>query len=91
MSKSLDISEELYAVIESHRRDDEEVEATLRRLVAAARAKSDESDDSAATGPHPSEVAGIISSETAEKMRERIDGGAERDAEARRELRERLE
>jgi len=36
MSKSLNISEELYAVIESHRRDDEEVEATLRRLLVGA-------------------------------------------------------
>ncbi|WP_276302028.1 hypothetical protein [Halorussus lipolyticus] len=37
------------------------------------------------------EVAGIISSETAAKMRERIESGAERDAQARKEIRERFE
>lgn len=83
MSKSLDISEGLYEALESRRREDEELEDTLRRLVGEPQ--------SDATGPHPEEVAGIISSETAERMRERIEDGGERDATARRELRERFE
>ena len=58
MSKSVRISEEFHEFIKSHKRDDETMEETLRRLVG---------------GPHPEDVAGVLSSETADTMRERLD------------------
>ncbi|MFW6436686.1 MAG: hypothetical protein ACOCYZ_03540 [Halococcoides sp.] len=57
MSKSVRISEEFHTFVAAHNRDGETMEETLRRLVG---------------GPHPEDVAGILSSETAEEMRERI-------------------
>jgi len=52
------------------------MEETLRRLIG---------------GPHPEDVAGILSSETAEKMRNRLETMREPDVDAKRELRERFE
>jgi len=68
MSKSVRVSEEFHEFVKSHSRDDETMEETLRRLIGR---------------PDPKEVAGILSSETAEEMRERIE---ERHDGARREL-----
>ena len=76
MSKSVRISEEFHEFIASHNRDDETMEETLRRLIG---------------GPDPEEVAGILSSETASTMRERLGEKRERDVEGKRELRERFE
>ncbi|MGK2230032.1 MAG: hypothetical protein ACI9QA_000182 [Methanobacteriota archaeon] len=73
MSKSVRISEEFHEFVRSHSRDDETMEETLRRLIG---------------GPDPEAVAGILSSETAEGMRERIE---ERRDDGKRELRERFE
>lgn len=75
MSKSVRISEELHAFIKSHKREDETMEETLRRLIG---------------GPHPADVAGILSSETAERMRNRLEDKHEADAEGKRDLRERF-
>ena len=58
MSKSVRVSEEFHEFVKSYNRDDETMEETLRRLIG---------------GPDPEEVAGILSSETAEEMRERIE------------------
>lgn len=58
MSKSVRISEEFYEFVTAHNRADETMEETLRRLIG---------------GPHPEDVAGIISSETADIMREKIE------------------
>ena len=57
MSKTIRVSEEVHAVVESHQRDGETMEETLRRLVG---------------GPHPKEVADLLSGETAEAMHEAI-------------------
>lgn len=76
MSKSVRISEEFHEFIIAHKSDDETMEETLRRLIG---------------GPHPEDVAGILSSETAERMRERIEEKRTVDAEAKRDLRERFE
>ncbi|AGB16822.1 hypothetical protein Halru_2236 [Halovivax ruber XH-70] len=76
MSKSMRISEEFHEYIASHKRDDETMEDTLRRLIG---------------GPHPEEVAGILSSDTAATMRSRLDTKHEVDADEKRELRERFE
>lgn len=76
MSKSVHISEEFHEYITSHKRDDETMEETLRRLIG---------------GPHPEAVAGILSSDTADAMRDRLDTKYETDTERKRELRERFE
>ena len=76
MSKSVRISEECHEFVTAHKRDDETMEETLRRLVG---------------GPHPEHVAGILSSETAATMRERLDAKRETDVTETHELRERFE
>jgi len=52
------------------------MEETLRRLIG---------------GPDPEAVAGILSSETATLMRDRLEEKGESDVEDKRELRERFE
>lgn len=76
MSKSVRISKEFHEFIKAHKHGDETMEETLRRLIG---------------GPHPEDVAGILSSETAEAMRTRLEGKNERDVEGKRTLRERFE
>ncbi len=68
MSKSVRISEEFHAFIKAHTRDDETLEETIRRLIG---------------GPHPEDVAGILSTDTAETMRARLEekGGVDREEE----------
>ena len=75
MSKSVRISEEFHEFVKAHKQDDETMEETLRRLIG---------------GPHPENVAGILSSETAANMRERIETKREADVEGKYELRERF-
>ena len=74
MSKSLRVSEEFHAMVKAHKRDDETREEALRRLVG---------------GPHPEDVAGILSDETAEEIRERLDDTDAADRERREALWER--
>jgi hypothetical protein len=74
-SKSVRVSEEFHEFVKAHKRDDETMEETLRRLIG---------------GPEPEEVAGILSSETAERMRERIEEKEETERDEKRELRERF-
>ena len=76
MSKSVRISEEFHEFVKTHKRDNETMEETLRRLIG---------------GPHPDKVAGILSSETANAMRERLEEKRETDVEGKRELREQFE
>jgi hypothetical protein len=76
VSKSVRISEEFHEFVKAHKREDETMEETLRRLIG---------------GPHPENVSGILSSETAEQMRERLEEKRDRDVEDKRELRERFE
>lgn len=70
------ISEELHSYISAHKREDETMEETLRRLIG---------------GPHPEDVAGILSDETAEGMRERLDAKADADVAGKTDLREPFE
>ena len=76
MSKSVRISEVFHEFVMAHKREDETMEETHRRLVG---------------GPRPEDVAGILSSETATAMRDRFEGAHETDTEAKHELRERFE
>lgn len=76
MSKSVRISEEFHEFITAHKAEGETMEETLRRLVG---------------GPHPEDVAGILTSETAERMRERINEKRTAGVETKRDLRERFE
>jgi predicted CopG family antitoxin len=76
MSKSVRISEEFHEFVKAHKREDETMEETLRRLIG---------------GPRPENVAGILSSETAEDMRERLEKKRGTDVAEKNELRERFE
>lgn len=76
MSKKIRLSEGFHAFITAHSHDDETMEETLQRLIG---------------GPHPEHVAGILSSETAEAMRTRLEETGERDVAGKRQLRERFE
>ncbi|EMA53496.1 MULTISPECIES: hypothetical protein [Halococcus] len=76
MSKSVRVSEEFHEFVASHKRDSETMEDALRRLIG---------------GPHPEDVAGILSTETAAAMRERIGAKRATEADAKRDLRERFE
>ncbi len=76
MSKSLRISEEFHEFVIAHKREDETMEETLRRLIG---------------GPHPEDVAGILSSETAETMRERLEQKTAADLDTKDGLRTQFE
>ena len=76
MSKSVRVSEPFHEFVKAHKREDETMEDTLRRLIG---------------GPHPEDVAGILSPETAAKMRDRLETKEDSDVEAKGELRERFE
>lgn len=76
MSKSVRISEEFHEFIKAHKQEDETMEETLRRLIG---------------GPHPEEVAGILSSETAEMMRTQLKDKNKTDRDGKQQLRERFE
>jgi len=76
MSKSVRVSETFHEFVKSHKREDETMEETLRRLIG---------------GPNPEDVAGIISAETASEMRDRLETKQDSDVEAKQELRERFE
>jgi intergrase/recombinase len=75
ISKSVRISEEFHDRIKAHNRDDETMEDTLRRLIG---------------GPSPEEVAGIISDETAEGMREAIKAKSKNASDKRKRVAERM-
>lgn len=76
MAKTIRVSDELHALIKARNREGETMDETLKRLVG---------------GPHPEEVAGFLSGETAEAIRAHIEAKRERDAESRRRIVERIE
>lgn len=76
MSKSVRLSEEFHAYLKAHKRADETMEDTLRRLIG---------------GPHPVEVAGILSPETADAIEEGLARRRATDVESKEELRELFE
>lgn len=65
MSESIPVSEEFYEFVFSHKREDETMEAVLRRLIG---------------GPRPEDVSGILSSETGEAVREHLAEASESSA-----------
>lgn len=76
MATTIRVSEEFREFIKAHKRADETMEDTLRRLIG---------------GPHPESVAGFLSDETAEAIRERAETGSERDAASLREVVDRMD
>lgn len=76
VSKTIRVSEEFHRVIAAHKREDETMEETLRRLIG---------------GPDPDDVAGILSKESADTMRAAIDRTSDRAKESSRGTAERFD
>lgn len=76
MSKSFRVSAEFHEYVKSHKRDDETMEETLRRLIG---------------GPDASSVAGILSEETADEIEEGLVRKDDRSVEGKDDLRQRFE
>jgi predicted CopG family antitoxin len=66
MVKTIRVSEEYHEWLTAHKRDDETMEETLRRMTR---------------GPNPDDVAGLLTAEEAEEAKEAIEGlrGRDRD------------
>jgi len=66
MVKTIRVSEEYHEWLKAHKRDDETMEETLRRMTR---------------GPHPSEVAGLLTEAEAEDAKAAVEGlrGRDRD------------
>ena len=67
------VSDEFREWVAAHKRDDETMEETLRRLTR---------------GPHPDEVAGLLSPEEAEELKSTVDRLREGDADRKRRARD---
>lgn len=67
------VSDEFREWVKAHKREGETMEETLRRLTR---------------GPHPSEVAGLLSPEEAEELKSAVDELREGDTERKRRARE---
>lgn len=70
------VSEEFRAWVKAHKAANETMEETLRRLTR---------------GPHPSEVAGVLSPAEAEELKAAVDALREGDAERKRRARDAFE
>ncbi|WP_254538444.1 antitoxin VapB family protein [Halomarina litorea] len=75
MSKTIRVSDDYHAYLKAHNREGETMEETLRRLTG---------------GPRPEDVAGILSEETAERIKERVERKRERGIESKADVRERF-
>ncbi|MFC6942830.1 antitoxin VapB family protein [Salinirubellus sp. GCM10025818] len=64
MVKTIRVSEEYYAWLCAHKRDDETMEETLHRLIR---------------GPNPEDVAGLLTSEEADEAKEAVKDLRDRD------------
>lgn len=64
MVKTIKVSEEYHEWITAHKREDETMEETLRRMTR---------------GPHPNDVAGLLTEEAAEGAKEAVEGLRGRD------------
>ncbi|USZ68619.1 hypothetical protein NGM10_02490 [Halorussus salilacus] len=78
MTKTIRVSEDFHEVVKAHKRNDETMEETLRRLMG---------------GPSPDALAEVVGrdDETAAEMREAIERKRDSGRERRAELRERFE
>ncbi len=65
MVKTIRVSEEYHEWLTAHNRADETMEETLRRI---------------GRGPHPTDVAGLLSSQEAEEAKEAVNSLRERDS-----------
>lgn len=72
MGKTIRVSENYHAWLKAHNRDDETMEETLRRLTR---------------GPHPSDVAGMLTASEANEAKEAIAALNDRDDERLRRAR----
>ncbi|PSQ20005.1 hypothetical protein BRD04_09410 [Halobacteriales archaeon QS_9_67_17] len=59
MVKTIRVSEEYHEWLHAHKKDDETMEETLRRMTR---------------GPHPSDVAGLLTEEEAKDAKEAVEG-----------------
>ena len=73
MAKTIRVSAAYHEWIKSHKREDETMEETLRRLTR---------------GPHPSEVAGLLTSTEAEDLTDAVKGSREGDVKRKRQARD---
>lgn len=73
MGKTIRVSDEFYEWLETWKNDDESMEDALRRLTR---------------GPHPSEVAGVLTPEEAEEMKETAKKFRESDGKRKQRARE---
>lgn len=64
MVKTIRVSEEYHAWLSAHKREDETMEETLRRMTR---------------GPHPSDVAGLLSEDEAEEAKDAVENLRGRD------------
>ena len=76
MVKTIRVSEEYYAWLRAHKRDDETMEETLRRLIR---------------GPNPEDVAGLLTSEEADEAKEAVKDLRDRDGSRFEAVREAFE
>lgn len=76
MVKTIAVSEEFHEYLKAHKRDDETMEEMMKRLMG---------------GPDPEHAAGILSAETARKMREKVDEKRAVDVESKQEMRARFD
>ena len=73
MEKTIRVSTEYHEWVKSHKRTDETMEETLRRLTR---------------GPHPSEVAGLLTPDEAKDLKDAVDGLRESDEARKRRARD---
>ena len=76
MVKTIRVSEKYHEWLSAHKRDDETMEETLRRLTG---------------GPDPETVAGILSEGTVEDVRERLETKRETELDGKADLRGQFE
>jgi hypothetical protein len=74
--KSIQVSQEFHAYVKAQKRDDETMGETLVRL---------------AGGPHPSDVAGILTQHEGEELKAIIEEGTRNDVESQQAVVERMD
>jgi hypothetical protein len=76
MTKTVRLSDDFHSWVKAHNQEDETMEETLRRLTR---------------GPHPSELAGLLTDEEAAEAKERVEKLREGDADRLQRAREAFE
>lgn len=73
MGKTIRVSDDFHAWVKAHKDEGETMEDALRRLTR---------------GPHPSEVAGLLTPDEADELKEAVKGRRDGDAERKRRARD---